>query len=152
MAYNRRGGRVSQKKGAAFENFISNICTYLKNHKIAWITKKDTAIGVQCGKVFYKKKSTVDFEGFLINDGRHVCFECKNIEGKEKYIFNKEHQIEYLYSAWIAGCSAFLLLYTGNGLYKFIPDDSWQGKKNMTFHFSDGVHISWDRVYDFLDI
>lgn len=155
MAYNKRGGIRSQRKGAQFENFITNILNYLKNSQKAWITKKDTPVGYQKinGKLelFYKKKSTVDFEGFL-RGGRHVCFECKHTTNSGKYTFNRPHQIEYLYQSWLQGCLAFLLIYTGENFYKFIPDNSWKNKASLTVHFEAGIKISYDKVYDFLEI
>lgn len=161
MGWNQMSGIRAQKKGAQFENFINRILIFLRNQNKAIIFKKDTPVGYRkkrcfnhrdiCYSIFYKKKSTVDFEGY-IPGGQHVCFELKNVQNGDKYVFSRESQIQYLYKSHKDGCIAFLLIYGKDGLYKFIPNESWQDRKSMTLHFEQGIYISWDKVYDFLEI
>lgn len=163
MGWNRMSGIRAQRKGAQFEGFIDKILVFLRNQNKAKIFKKDTPIGYQrkrcfnpnhkdaCYKIFFKKKSTVDFEGYL-KGGRHVSFELKNVQNGNKYVWSNQHQIQYLYDAWKNNVLSFLLIYGKDGFYKFIPDDRWDGRKSMTLHFEDGIHIPWDSVYDFLEI
>lgn len=145
-----RSGIVSQRKGAGFEQTIINVCVSLRNRGIAWVTKKDTPFGMNNGKVFFRRKSTVDFEGFDLKTGRHIAFECKSCGDGKKFYWTKEHQIRYLIEARLAGCLAFLLVMTPQKLIKFIPERDWLEKRRMVLDLDSGIEIRWDELYDFL--
>ena len=148
----KRGGIIPQRKGESFENTIQLICDSLRNREIAWIDKKETQKGFNkiTKQVFYKKESTVDFEGFMEN-GKHICFEVKNIQNKSSWTFANKHQIKYLYDAWISGCISFLLISAyGDRVFKAIPSHEWKDKKSIKINFVDEIPIPWDGLYDFI--
>jgi recombination protein U len=164
------GGIIPQKRGASFEKTVKQLCDILKAQNIAWITKKATDTGFKPEKrnpgekynrkkafkadeVFFRKKSTVDYEGFDAS-GRHVCFECKNTKNIKSWTYDYskcEHQIRHLYNAWKQGCYAFVLIKNGrNKIYKVVPDESWDSGESIKINFKDHIELTGDIILDFI--
>lgn len=103
---------VRHEIGAAAEDVFDKYAQAAANQKVARFWKIPTPTKNVRGRIVYEEKSTVDYEGFLLDGtARHLAVEVKSCRGDRFDLKNiKEHQKNHLALVHRAGGGAYLFL------------------------------------------
>lgn len=100
-----------KKRGSQFENMVEHTNSWYRMQGVARVDKIATPTRLVDGRMFYAKKSTVDYIGF-VRGGRAVAFDakaCKQNRFSKRNI--KEHQAVYLHDVTTLGGTGFFLVF-----------------------------------------
>lgn len=130
-------------KGSEFEAMIEKANRVYADNSIALIQKVATPTAIHGNKMFFQRKSTVDFVG-IVDGGRMVAFDAKSCAMSSFRLSRiKKHQMQYVLDVIRLGGIGFFLIWmqVQKKVYMLIPTsrfmlECWDKGKD-TFKIAD---------------